>query len=208
MYICKRRTRSQSKKPSWEDVSPSVIIDISTPSQDTYVMGDILESPQNKITLSKNTQFTGDHSREHPQSTTLPRPYRHSKTQLIRLPQNIHLYNHMHAKASQYQGNPSVLFESLLVYKFMNGTPTQRMHLITQLQIWKRVYHRFFKKGYKTLEKMDEEEDLDVEDKRIVDYQKCIFNYIDQAPSYFNETIYFTSKSISQASQKNNEDSK
>ena len=61
----------------------------------------------------------------------------------------------------------------------MNGTPTQRMSLIAQLQRWKKIYYRFFKKGYKMLEKIiDEEEDLDVEDKRIAYYWQCIFNYI------------------------------
>lgn len=57
------------------------------------------------------------------------------------------------------------------------------------------------------LQKMDEEYEVDVEDKRNANYWYTMFNYISQMLIQFNEAIFFTPKLVSQAKLKDSGDS-
>lgn len=54
---------------------------------------------------------------------------------------------------------------------------------------------------------MDEEYEVDVEDKRNAQCWYTIFNYISHMPAQFNEAIFFSSKPVSQAKPKDSGDS-
>lgn len=78
---------------------------------------------------------------------------------------------------------------------------------MNKLQRWKRIYCKFFKKGYEALENIVKE-DQDEEDRRLDRSWQYVFNYISQSPSQFNKALYFTPEPITQCNPKDSDDSK